>query len=321
MGNIHALSDAHYSTTSVDTCQRFEFWHDAVIAHCITADSRANTANSFHGELDVRSMGLLDICTMSSSEHFWSRTSKHLRSSPDDDLWLGFLQGGFGQLEQGGRNANLSANSLFLYDAGQSFKFSIGGQSNHLIRIPRHLLNSRVEGVEHCTAIVLNDSRPGVIPLREMLRQVVHSSVFLQDDERSGRCSQTILDLLALSIEIQDLGTKHAECDLYAKIMNFIRRNLADHQLSLKSLAEAHHVSTRTVTRAFARHQKSPMSVVWHERLAASRNALERGHVKSVSQVALDYGFSDFSHFSHAFRNEYGTSPQSLLRGRKVDKR
>jgi len=32
-----------------------------------------------------------------------------------------------------------------------------------------------------------------------------------------------------------------------------------------------------------------------------------------VSQAALDFGFSDFSHFSHAFRKAFGISPRSLL--------
>ena len=36
--------------------------------------------------------------------------------------------------------------------------------------------------------------------------------------------------------------------------------------------------------------------------------------VRSVSQAALDYGFSDFSHFSQAFRKAFGVAPNTLLR-------
>ncbi|HBM3200928.1 TPA: helix-turn-helix transcriptional regulator, partial [Klebsiella michiganensis] len=101
--------------------------------------------------------------------------------------------------------------------------------------------------------------------------------------------------------------------DLYARMMIYIRRQLVDPDLNIESLARAHHVSIRTVTRAFARHKKTPMAVIWQERLRASREALERGRVSSVSQAALDFGFSDFSHFSHAFRKAFGISPRSLL--------
>jgi AraC-like DNA-binding protein len=61
----------------------------------------------------------------------------------------------------------------------------------------------------------------------------------------------------------------------------------------------------------FARHQKTPMSVM---RLQASREAIEKGNVRSVSQAALEYGFSDFSHFSHAFRKAFGIAPHRLMR-------
>ncbi|MBR7487346.1 helix-turn-helix domain-containing protein, partial [Klebsiella pneumoniae] len=76
------------------------------------------------------------------------------------------------------------------------------------------------------------------------------------------------------------------------RMMNYIRRQLVDPDLNIESLARAHHVSVRTVTRAFARHKKTPMAVIWQERLQASREAIERGRVSSVSQAALDFGFS-----------------------------
>lgn len=265
------------------------------------------------GDELVRGVGMVDICSLSAPLHRWERTARYLRQGPDDDLWLGYMQGGYGQLEQGGRKAALAADSLVLYDAAQTFSFSLGGGDNHLVRIPRHLLSCRLPRIETLTAMVLDDSRPGVIPLREMLRQATAMPACLDNPDISGRFSQTMLDLLVLSLELQDLDNVSAERDLYARMMIYIRRQLVDPDLNIESLARAHHVSIRTVTRAFARHKKTPMAVIWQERLRASREALERGRVSSVSQAALDFGFSDFSHFSHAFRKAFGISPRSLL--------
>lgn len=309
---------ASYSTDNIDTSRRFEYWHDIVLRHCIPAASKPQCEHSFHGNLLVRDFGVLDICTLSSSFHFWERTEQHLRTGPDDDIWLAFMEDGYGQLEQGDRRTTLNANNLVLYDAAQAFQFNLEGKSNHLVRIPRYMIDSRLKDVEDLTAVVLDEKRPGAIPLREMLRQAVIDSQMLSSDDISSRYSQTIVDLLVLSLELHDSGTMNKESNLYAQIMKYIHRHLCDHDLNLNSLAEAHHVSTRTITRAFARNQTSPMSVVWHERLKASRAAIERGHVRSISQVALDFGFSDFSHFSHAFRKAFGVSPQYLLKQRKL---
>ncbi|WP_343590709.1 helix-turn-helix domain-containing protein [Paracidovorax wautersii] len=301
-----------YATIVVAPSRRFEYWNEVVCRHCIPAASQPLEDTDFDARLDVHPVGTLDICSLSAPMHYWERTSSHLRTGPDDDLWLGFSHDGHGLLEQGDRQAVLDRDRLFLYDASQAFRFSLGG-SNHLVRIPRHLLSARLPGVEHMTATVLDDQRPGVIPLREMLRQAAAGSACLEDAAVSGRFSQTLIDLLVLSLELQDLSVVQAERDLYARVMNHIRRHLTDQELGLDSIARAHHVSTRTVTRAFARHHKTLMQVIRQERLQACRTAIERGHVRSVSQAALDFGFSDFSHFSHAFRNEFGTSARELL--------
>lgn len=307
------MSAAQYSTTQVSASQRFEYWKEVVCRHCIPAASQPLSGRDFDGRLEVRSIGMLDICSLTAPLHEWQRTPAHLRTGPDDDLWLGFSHDGHGLLEQGGRQAVLGQDRLFLYDASQAFRFSLGG-SNHLVRIPRYLLNARLPGVEHLTATVLQEGRPGVVPLREMLRQAAALSQESIDARIASRVSQTLLDLLVLSVELQDLSKVQAEHDLYNKIMIYIHRHLADPELSLERVAEVHHVSTRTVTRAFARRQETMMSVVRQQRLQACREAIERGGVRSISQIALDFGFSDFSHFSHAFRKAFGMAPRTLLR-------
>lgn len=305
---------SQYSTLAVSPPRRFEYWKEVVCQHCLLADSKPLAQSDFDGALDVNGIGALDIYTMSSPLHYWERSERHLRSGPNDDLWLGFTQRGFGELEQGGRKTTLTADNLFLYDATQAFRFSLGGSENHLLRIPRELLSQRLPRVAESTAMVLNDRRPGVIPLREMLRQAASTPAILKDDGLGSRYAETLLDLLVISLELQDLKTTHVELDLYGRSMNYIRQHLTDSDLSIERLAQVHHVSTRTVTRAFARYQKTPVAEIWKERLNASRDAIERGRVRSISQAALDFGFSDFSHYSHAFKKAFGVTPQTLLR-------
>lgn len=201
-----------------------------------------------------------------------------------------------------------------LYDAAQTFRFSIGGNHNHLIRIPRHLLKGQASAMELMTATILDKNRPGVTPLREIVCLAANNSFLSCNPEMAGRFSQTILDLLTLSLELQSTDKVASERDLYARVRNYISRNLKNPELSLESIAKAHHVSVRTVTRAFARHQKTPAAVIWQERLVACRNALGQGGARSVSEIALDHGFSDLTHFSHAFRKAFGVTPSSVMK-------
>ncbi len=315
-GTVHNME---YSTQAVEESQRFNYWNEVVLKHCLRADSHVLGDSVFDGKLQFNKFGVLDICTFDSSDHVWFRKADHVRLSPNDDMWLGFFQGGHGQIEQGGRRADIHRGDLVLYDSAQAFKFSFGGNTNHLVRIPRHLMSKNLPNIGKLTAQIINPNRPGIIPLREMLYQAVKGFDGTENCSLEERFSQSIIDLLTLGLEIPDIKMSSVESDLYARAMNYIQNHLSDPELNLEKLARIHHVSSRTLTRAFNRHQKTPVSTIWSERLKASREAIERGGHKSISEIALDYGFNDFSHFSHAFRKAYSISPSELLRENSGD--
>lgn len=310
MNQYLSSNSIHYSTENIKATERFEYWNDVVLRHCIPAQSEPENLRDFNGELSVRHLGLIDICTVASSMHSWERTEKHLRNGPNDDLWLGFMENGSGELIQGGRRTKYQNNNLMLYDAAQTFQFNLSGQKNHLIRIPRYLIANRLPNIKHLTAQILDETRPGIIPLREMIRQSVDHTLDFSNIDFAERFTKSAIELLVLSLEVQDISKVNIERDLYSKAMNFISRYLQDPELSLEKIAQAHYVSTRTLSRAFARNQKTVMSVIWNERLLASRAALKSGRINSVSEVALEYGFTDFSHFSHAFKKAFGITPR-----------
>jgi AraC family transcriptional regulator len=90
-----------------------------------------------------------------------------------------------------------------------------------------------------------------------------------------------------------------------------------DRQISLEELSREACVSRYHLLRAFQRvFRQTPHGYLTGLRLERARSLLETG--RTVTDVALDVGFTSVSAFSRRFRSRYGVSPSRLPKIRKI---
>lgn len=100
-----------------------------------------------------------------------------------------------------------------------------------------------------------------------------------------------------------------------SSIVTEIRRRLnesPDRRLALPAIAGEFYMSPFTVSRLF--HKETGLRLRHYFsrlRLRRALNLLMQTH-KTLTNIAIDLGFYDESHFSKAFRSEFGVSPQSV---------
>lgn len=100
--------------------------------------------------------------------------------------------------------------------------------------------------------------------------------------------------------------------------LNYIRENLLEN-FTISDLAQKCFVSVSTLERRFSSCLNiSPMAYIQKQRLFYACSLLKTN--KSILEISLKSGFSDYSHFIMLFRKHYGMTPSKYRKKFFVDK-
>jgi AraC-like DNA-binding protein len=297
--------------------ERLEFWQEVVCKKYVSAFAETEVrADEFSGSLTSGELGPLVVAELNAPLHFWSRKPHHVRNDGQEVFILSLIQEGSGELTQLGRSALVGPGDLVIYDSGATFDYALRAKTQ-LLKIPRRLLESKLDRPSDFLALKIDRSNPLSTILGELLTGCLEIDLPLDLGPRiAKRLSNAIVDLVASICDLERDAIPAGQASLpLERVMRFARANLDDPDLGPEALAAAGPMSVRSLNRSFGALGATPMRWVWSERLKASRFALLRGEVRSVTDAAFAHGFSDLGHFSRSFKRRFGISPRNLLQG------
>lgn len=304
-----------FDTQLVPKEARFEYWHDVVCSQFVLADSMNKCVQNFNAEITSRSLGKLLISEMSAPTHTWNRSQRHIRKDDQEHYILSLISSGKGRLEQCGRVLDQKAGDIALYDTALPFQYALDAKFL-VVKIPRKFLDARAPHArEH---LAENLSAVGNLP--SLLANLARSCLDMQLTESAeaivgDRMSESITDMLLAVLDLyhEEHGGYGGGYDSLEKIKSYALANLGNSQLTPLQLADAGHVSIRTLNRIFGRMGTTPMRWVQQERLRLSESYMREGSVRSVTETAFLVGFNDLGHFSRSFKQMFGYTPEQVL--------
>ncbi|MFJ8578641.1 helix-turn-helix domain-containing protein [Micromonospora sp. NPDC093277] len=317
------LTVASIDTAWLPPAQRFDFFQDLVARESVAARLTSAHTDDFLASAQSVDLGAVRLGLWRYPPLELARTTRMIRSSDPELYHLALPISGRGAMFQQRRAGPLDPSGFGLVDTVRPHGSwqrpdppAAAPLETLTVLLPHGALPLPARRVEALLAAPIPADRGMGALLAAYLRGIVsRPEQYAADD--APQLGRIALDLIAgtlarrldvereLPVEVQDTG-------LRARVEAFVRRHLTDPDLTPAAVAEAHHMSLRSLHRLFADTGTTIGAMIRAERLAGCFRDLADPRLRhqAVHQVAARWGFRDRAHFSRAFRSAYGISPR-----------
>jgi len=304
------------STDAVPAAERLEYWRDATNSLFPPTRLRRDGVEGFYGHVAWLGLGEVTIADIVSTSLDVYRTEREIHGG--DDRWYELtiqIEGECG-FSQDGRDTVIGPRAMVLYDSRRPYTMRFRGPYRQVsLKVPRRALRERVPSVDLMVAQrLLADRMPGRF-IYDLAAGLCARDSELPPD-LSGRLEQHVLELTATALLGRDTVSAAGVSQL-DRIKAHILAHLDDAELSPRAIAEAHGISLRRLYELFEAEEQQVARFVQLQRLDRIRRELADPLMKGlpITTIALRRGFKDFSHFSRAFRRQFGVSPGAYRAG------
>lgn len=279
-------------------------------------ECRQLSKGSFHGQFNTLEHDGIAL----TSESF--NTSLHIQAEPPAGI--------LGIVIPVTENSSIRAGShlmedgeLVLFPSHSSMDFVSGeGSTDHAIYLRQVEFLRMTEALFPAQELVtpgqsaLHRCNPAQV--RKVIRNIeaIHRES-LSEPEQLSNLIVSLIGLVADAEGLQDENlTSNARASFVAlRAQEFIEDNFRD-PISMDSLCRETKTSVRTLQRCFVNHfQITPISYITARRMHEARRSLAEANPdwSSVTEIALDCGFSHLGRFSVNYRAHFRESPRDTL--------
>jgi AraC-like DNA-binding protein len=246
------------------------------------------------------------------------RTADDVRRGKDDYFCLLYFDQGNCRLQQGRNECHIGTNSIAIWDSTRPAMFENDVTLHQAsILIPHRTAKVIVPGIEDMCGLSVDGGNGLGMILLSHLRQI-HQTIDNVDPRDRPAVLRATVELVAAAFrpEPERLAGTAFRRALLNRVQDHIVAHIDDPLLSAASVAAAFRFSPRYLHRLFEEFDVTVGAWIRKRRLAVSRSDLASRAMAgySITQIAMRRGFADASHFSHAFKAEYGMSPRDFRR-------
>lgn len=307
-----------FSTDVIPVADRLDAWLWNARQICGDCQFQFHKLSPFHGSIERRKIAGLELTLFSSSAISFNKFPP-ANVRPENRACIVITQlAGVRQYRQNGKVAVLSKGDTTLIDSGLPWTSNCSGDCARLyLRVPLMFLEQRVRGLRIPHATRIPGTRGLGTILFHLMTSLYQQSVHLSDQEGTAAVEAYLRTLSAF------LGVSRPESNStsISQITGYINQHLTDANLCPSEIASAAGISVRHLHRIFSRHGSTVNDWIRIQRLKHCLQELSDpcARRKSITEIALYWGFNDSAHFSHSFKKQFGMSPRRARTGQWRD--
>jgi AraC-like DNA-binding protein len=311
----------HFTTCELPEPMRLPLWRDNFGRGIVHADIEALSNAPFEADATLQAIqGVRRLALRGSPMRF-----RRLRASlADGDDSIGIIVCSPGKCRVSQRDQDIELRSgdaiAILHSEAATVTYVDGLLFG--LAVPRDALAERVADVEGLAMRPVSHRAEALRLLMTYLKSTFNASVLAAPRLRDAVVAH-ILDLVALAIgACAPLGESSASAVVAARhsaVLDYIATHFQEPGLSVQMVARCQGISPRYLQRLISSSGSSFTEHVNELRLQQAWKLLteSNGGAQRISDIALEAGFSDVSHFNRLFRARFGDSPRHVRYARK----
>ncbi|MBM0275380.1 AraC-like ligand-binding domain-containing protein [Micromonospora tarensis] len=312
-------------TTVVPEGERFGFWHDLVARESVPMRIHSAHAADFRARAEVINLGEVVLSSWRYPSLDMRRTGTFIRRSDPEMYQFALPLSGRGGVEQERRTNPFSPGHFAVVDTSRPHQSSHRGRSPQesllttlTILVPHQLIPVQSNKIAQLLGTNIPATEGMGMLLSQFVNQVMSHPEQYQDSD-APLLGTVVRDLLSATVaqrlDLTDaLPHEVRGHSLRMRVQAFIDEHLGDPDLSPGTIAAAHHVSLRTLHRAFEAEDQTVAEIIRMRRLDRCardlRDPLQRA--RPIHSIAVRWGFPTQAHFSRVFTAAYGMSPRAF---------
>ncbi|UGT62651.1 helix-turn-helix domain-containing protein [Nocardia asteroides] len=292
---------------------RADATHSAFLDQIWPTTVRLTDAAADDSLLEAWDFGRTSIFQAHLTGMYLSRSGRQVRDGPAEVLTIARQDRDIGRHEQFGIQHTVAPGELMVVDMNEPYEFHWAERgSSHALYLPIDEVGLPREVVVAAAARL--PASPLYALMSAHIRDLVAAGDLVSGTGAADALSDAAIDLaraLLASAYGAEYGRAAMHDALLPRIRGYVRRRLADPELSPATIARAHDISVRTLFRLCAAAEFGLEQWITTNRLDGARAELARPELRllPVAVIARRWGFANPSHFGRRFRELYGMTP------------